>query len=85
MNIKSNTQREKVTHFVYTIIEDTIGMSRAEIKSTMKLNDIAEDSLSLFAMLITLQKRSDVSISYADIVPLVTIDDVITMLIHKYE
>lgn len=58
------------------IIEETLNVSRADVRDDSKLIDIAKDSIQLFELLVRIEETFDYKVKYDDIAHIETVGDI---------
>ena len=73
-------ENEAIKGDAYALIAETLGISPEVITDESKINDLSEDSIKLFELLLAFEKRYQIKTSYEDIIRLVTVGDIISYL-----
>ncbi|MCB9815230.1 acyl carrier protein [Candidatus Nomurabacteria bacterium] len=82
MFMEENKIYEETKIEIINFIAETLGKEAETITPETSINDISDDSIQLFELLLAFEKYYDVETAYDDVVNLNTVEDIIQYTIQ---
>lgn len=69
---------------ILKIIADNLNISKNEIRLDARIEDLSQDSMQLFGLIMVFEKEFDNRISYEDLIKIETVGDIINYINKFY-